>query len=90
MEKKDKNSNDTTQQDNAVTFNDIHKEKKIRKKKKTKRKEKARKKKGKYTKKQTIKKLTIQKEKERNKQLIWRKKKKQWRTPPMSYNKSDK
>lgn len=59
-------------------------------KKKTKRKEKGRKKKGKYTKKQTIKKLTIQKEKERNKQLIWRKKKKQWRTPPMSYNKSDK
>ena len=45
-------------------------------KKKTKRKEKARKKKGKYTKKQTIKKLTIPKEKERNKQLIWRKKNK--------------
>ena len=59
-------------------------------KKKRKEKKKDEKKKGKYTKKQTIKKLTIQKEKERNKQLIWRKKKKQWRTPPMSYNKSDK
>lgn len=44
-------------------------------KKKRKEKKKDEKKKGKYTKKQTIKKLTIQKEKERNKQLIWRKKK---------------
>lgn len=48
--KKDKNSNDTTQQHNAVTFYDIHKEKKNRKKK-NKKKRKSTKKKRKINKK---------------------------------------